>query len=303
MIAIPDQTGRTVVVTGASPGGLGQFVALELARHGARVVLAGRNPEKLTGTREAVLAQVPGASTEELVVDLASLDSVRSAAERAKELGAIDVLVNNAGVMAPPYQRTGDGFELQMATNHLGPFLLTGMLLPQLVESGDGRVVAVSSQMHRVARTAPLEDPRLQTTRYRRWPQYGATKLANLLFTFELERRLRERALPVRALAAHPGYAGTHLVANGQLGRSSGVLAGILGAANRAVAQPAAHGAWPLLMAATADLPGGTYCGPGGAGEARGAPQVVGTSAVARDEDAQRRLWQLSEEAVGLRWP
>ncbi len=214
------------------------------------------------------------------------------------------MLVNNAGVMAPPYQRTGDGFELQMATNHLGPFLLTGLLLPQLVESGDGRVVAVSSQMHRVARTAPLEDPRLQTTRYRRWPQYGATKLANLLFTFELERRLREQDLPVRALAAHPGYAGTHLVANGQLGRSSGVAGRHPGCgqpgggpAGRARGVAAADGRDRRPAGRHLLRPGRRRRGP------RAAPGRRARPALARDEDAQRRLWQLSEEAVGLRWP
>ena len=144
------------------------------------------------------------------------------------------MLVNNAGVMGTPYHRTADGLELQMATNHFGPFLLTGLLLPQLVASGDGRVVAVSSQMHRIARTAPLDDPHVQQGRYQRWPTYGQTKLANLLFTYELDRRLRRAELPVKALAAHPGFASTHLAANGQYGRSSGGRASILDGAIKA---------------------------------------------------------------------
>ncbi len=237
------------------------------------------------------------------MLDLASLDGVRAAAEQAAGLGAIDVLVNNAGVMATPYSRTVDGFSLQMATNHFGPFLLTGLLLPQLAASGSGRVVTVSSQMHRLARRAPLGDPRVKPRLHSRWNTYSETKLANLLFTFELDRRAAAAALPVSALAAHPGLSGTHLIANGQFGRSSGGLATIFDAAAKAVSQSAAMGALPLLMAATADLPGSTYCGPSGFNESRGLPTTVGCSALARDPDAARQLWELSEEAVGLSWP
>ncbi len=246
---------------------------------------------------------MPDAELLPLLIDLADLTSVRQAAAEAARIGPLDVLVNNAGVMAPAYQRTADGFELQMATNHFGPFLLTGLLLPQLVASGDGRVVTVASQMHRVARDAPLGDPRADRHPYLRWPEYGQSKLANLLFTFELDRRLRDAALPIRALAAHPGFAGSHLVVNGQLGRASGPVASILDAAVRAVSQSVADGALPTLMAATADLPGGTYCGPAALGEMRGRPVVVQPSEQARDRDAQRRLWELSEEAVGLAYP
>ena len=189
-----------------------------------------------------------------------------------------------------------------MATNHFGPFLLTGLLLDQLVASGDGRVVTLSSQMHRTARSAPLGDPRAER-RYSRWRVYGQTKLANLLFTHELDRRLCRAGLPVSALAAHPGLAGTHLVVNGQMRGIEARGAAILDAAVKAVSQSAEAGAWPALMAATADLPGGTYVGPGGRGEAGGRPRVVGSTALARDEVAQRRLWELSEETVGLAWP
>lgn len=300
---LPDQTGRTTLVTGCTLGGIGFHVALELARRGGRVVLAGRSADRVADAEQRIRSEVPGADPGRLVVDLADLGSVRNAAARADGFGPLHCLVNNAGVMAPPYSRTTDGFELQLATNHFGPFLLTGLLLPQLVASEAGRVVTVSSQMHRRARQAPLEDPRRQPDRYRRWQQYSMSKLANLLFTFELDRRLREAGLPVRALAAHPGHSGTHLVANGRLGRSSGGAASILDAANRAVSQSSADGALPVLMAATADLPGGTYCGPGGVGQLRGLPRVVGCSRLARDEQAQRALWELSEQAVALRYP
>ncbi len=300
---IPDQAGRTVLVTGTTVGGLGHHTALELARRGALVVLAGRSEAKLVETEQAIRAEVEHPVLERLTVDLSSLDSVRSAAAEASALGPIHVLVNNAGVMGTPQTRTEDGLELQLATNHFGPFLLTGLLLPQLVASEGARVVAVSSQFHRYARSAPLGDPRSQAGRYSRWPAYAQTKLANLLFTYELERRLREGGLPVQALAAHPGFAGTHLAANGQYGRSSGGIASILDAAIKAVSQSAAAGAWPTLMAATADLPGGTYCGPSGLQEMSGAPQVVTSSRRSYDEDAQRRLWDISEQTTGISYP
>lgn len=299
---MPDQSGRTALVTGVSLGGLGHHTALELARRGARVVLAGRTEARLGETERAIVSEVPGAELSLLVVDLADLASVRRAAQEAPD-GPLHLLVNNAGVMAPSYHRTVDDLELQLATNHFGPFLLTGLLLPALADSGDGRVVTVSSQAHRSARRAPLGDPHVQEGRYWRWQVYGQTKLANLLFTFELQRRLASAGLPVRALAAHPGFAGTHLVTNGQLGRSSGPVASILDAAVRAVSQSAADGALPTLMAATADLPGGTYCGPSRMAQWRGAPQVVDCSDQARDVDAQRRLWELSQETVGLTYP
>lgn len=301
---IPDQAGRTIVVTGPSLGGLGHHTALELARRGARVVLAGRTPRKLDETAVAITDEVPAADVVPLVVDLSDLASVRSAGAAAAALGPIDVLVNNAGVMGVSGPRTADGFEMTMATNHFGPFLLTGLLLPQLATAGaGGRVVTVSSQFHRVARRAPLEDPRDTSRRSDPWGAYARSKLANLLFTLELDRRCRTAEVPVKALAAHPGFAGTHLAANGQYGRSSGGIASILDATIRAVSQSAAAGAQPTLMAATADLPGGTYCGPSGPGEMAGRPQVTLTSRRAKDPDAARRLWEISEQATGLRYP
>ena len=296
---IPSQADRTALVTGVSAGGLGDFTARELARAGAHVVLAGRNPDKLAETERSLLEEVPAASLERMVVDLASLESVREAA--ASSADPLDLLVNNAGIMAPPYSRSVDGLESQLTTNHFGPFLLTGLLLPRLRPGA--RVVTVASQMHRVATRAPLGDPRQKPRPYLRWIAYSQTKLANLLFTFELDRRLRAAGRPVSALAAHPGYAGTHLVVNGRFGRSSGGVATILDAVNRRVSQSPEAGAWPTLMAATADLPGATYCGPSGPAEAYGPPQVVGCARLARDPEVARRLWELSEETTGIRYP
>lgn len=300
---IPDQTGRTAVVTGPTVGGLGHHTALELARCGARVVLAGRNPTKVEETVAAIREEVPGAALEALHLDLASLASVRQAAAAAEQVGPIDLLVNNAGVMGTPYSRTADGLELQMATNHFGPFLLTGLLLPQLQASDDGRVVTVASLMHHIAGRAPLGDPREERGRYHRWRVYGASKLANLLFTAELDRRLAAAGSSVRAFAAHPGFAGTHLAANGQYGRSSGGVASVLDGTIRAVSQSASAGAWPTLMAATQDLPGGTFVGPGGPGQFAGPPRVVGRSRLARREDVAEKLWAISEKVADIRYP
>jgi len=301
---IPDQAGRTIVVTGTTVGGLGHHTALELARRGARVVITGRSPDRLAETESAIHAEAPAALLETVELDLADLSSVRRAAADVSRLGPIDVLVNNAGVMGTPYHRTGDGLELQLATNHFGPFLLTGLLLPQLVASEDGRVVAVSSQMHRIARSAPLGDPRVQQGRYQPWPTYGQSKLANLLFTYELDRRLRRAELPVKGLAAHPGFASTHLAANGQYGRAVGGRASILDGVIKLVSpNTAAQGAWPTLMAATAELPGATYVGPDGFLEWGGRPRVTTSNKLSNDEAAQRRLWELSEETTGVTYP
>lgn len=297
-----DQSGRTFAVTGATSG-LGRETALQLAIAGARVILAGRSESKLKATTESIRRQAPKAELDPLVVDLADLASVRRAAARSVRLGAIDVLINNAGVMATPRQRTADGLDLQLATNHFGPFLFTGLLMPQLVAAGSGRVVMVSSAMHHLARSAPLGDPRDASGPYRRWPIYAQTKLANLLMTFELQRRSDAEGLPLQALAAHPGYAATHLLSYGQTMRQGGPLASVFDATARATAQSAAMGALPTLMAATADLPGGTFCGPSGFRELRGLPHVVTPSRLARTGDAQRKLWKLSEETVGLAWP
>jgi NAD(P)-dependent dehydrogenase (short-subunit alcohol dehydrogenase family) len=302
---MPDQSGRTAVVTGPTAGGLGWFTALELVRRGARVVLAGRTPSRLDEAATSLCTEVPHATVERLVLDLTSLSAIRAAAEEASGLGAIDLLVNNAGVMAPAYSRTADGLEVQLATNHFGPFLLTGLLLPQLAASGAGRVVTVSSLMHRSARFAPLGDPRLEPGPYGMvgtWRAYAQSKLANLLFTYELDRRLRAAGVPVSAYASHPGIATTHLMRNGPLARIP-LGRPVVETAMRAVFQTPAAGAGPTLMAATADLPGGTFTGPSRAGEWAGPPQVVTSSRRAQVVEDQRLLWELSEQTVGLSYP
>jgi NAD(P)-dependent dehydrogenase (short-subunit alcohol dehydrogenase family) len=290
------------LVTGVTSG-LGEATVLELVGRGAEVVMAARNQDKLAAAVADVRRRVPSAVVHPLLVDLADLTSVRRAADEARTFGPLHLLVNNAGVMATPYQRTTDGFELQMGTNHFGPFALTGLLMPQLLESGDARVVSVASQAHRMARRAPLEDPRLPNGRYRRWLAYADSKLANQLFTFELERRARAAGLPLKALAAHPGYASTSLMGTGRIGENTKLRTRILTAAFAVAGQSAEMGALPTVMAATADLPGGTYVGPSGFAQMHGLPKVVGTRRLARDPEAARRLWDVSEQATGIRYP
>ncbi len=294
---LPDLTGKRFVVTGVTAG-LGTQTALELAKAGAETVLVARSPEKLARTREQIAAEAPESTLHSIRMDLADQSSIRVGAAEIAAIGPVDVLINNAGVMALPYARTVDGFELQFGTNHLGPFLLTGLLLPQLVASGDGRVVALASNAHRVARRVPLGDPRVQHGRYSKWGAYSSSKLANLMFTFELDRRLRSAGLPVTAVAAHPGYTATELV-----GKTGGFGGSFMTAATNLLGQKAALGALPTLMAATADVPGSTYIGPKNLGEMSGLPTVVKARRKAYDEELQRRLWALSEIATGIRYP
>jgi NAD(P)-dependent dehydrogenase (short-subunit alcohol dehydrogenase family) len=277
---MPDQSGRTVVVTGANSG-LGLVTARALTAAGARVILACRDVAR----GEAVAPS--GAEVHRL--DLADLGSVRAFAAAAP--GEIDVLVNNAGVMAVPHKRTADGFELQFGTNHLGHFALTGLLLGRVRD----RVVTVSSAMHRIGRIV-LDDLNWESRRYHRWPAYGQSKLANLLFTFELTRRLEAAGSPVRAFAAHPGYARTNLVSH-----TESFLDHVMALGNSFAAQTAEMGALPTLYAATVpELPGGSYVGPGGFLEQRGYPKVVGSAAAARDAAVARALWERSEELTGV---
>jgi NAD(P)-dependent dehydrogenase (short-subunit alcohol dehydrogenase family) len=299
---VPDLSGRRALVTGVTSG-LGETVALELARAGAEVVLAARSPDKLDATEAHLRRQLPDARLRRLRVDLADLGSVRRAAAEASALGPLHLLVNNAGVMATPYQRTVDGFELQLATNHLGPFALTGLLLPALVASGDARVVSTGSQAHRMARRAPLGDPRAPRGRYSRWEAYAQSKLAHLMFAFELDRRLHAAGLPVVAVAAHPGFSATGLMSTGLGEGGSRATRAVLVGAFRALGQPPRLGALPTLMAATADLPGGSYVGPRDFFQMRGQPRLVGARRLARDPDARRRLWELSEAATGVSYP
>ncbi|MDN5893325.1 MAG: oxidoreductase [Nocardioides sp.] len=299
---MPDLSGKTFLVTGVTSG-LGRETALELVRHDARVILAARSRHKLHDLRDELHRERPGAPVEQVVVDLTDLASVRKAGVATSKLGPIDVLINNAGVMATPAQRSTLGLDLQMVTNHFGPFLLTGLLLPQLAASGDGRVVTVSSSMHHFARSAPLGDPFKAPQRYRRWQVYAQSKLANLMFTYEFDRRLRAAGVPIKALAAHPGYSATHLLSYGQTMKASGGITGILDAAMKAGAQRPEMGAMPSLMAAVDDLPGGTFTGPSGFRELRGLPTVVKSSRLSRDESEQRELWEISQKTVGIRYP
>ena len=295
---IPDLTGRRALVTGVTSG-IGESTVLELARHGAEVILGARNPDKLEATIRRIEGEVPGAALHPLEIDVSDLSSVHRAANQVDQ--PLHLLINNAGVMATPHQRTADGLELQMATNYYGPFALTGLLFPRLVDSGDGRVVAISSQGSRMARRAPLDDPRDQSRRYGRWQAYFASKLADLLFLFELDRRCREQRVPVKGLAAHPGYSSTGLMGTGRnTGDRMRFTATILQAVFAAVGQPASLGALPTLMAATADLPGSTYIGPRGLLQMKGEPRIVSPRRLALDREAQRRLWEISEEATGV---
>ncbi len=299
---IPPLYGRQALVTGVTSG-LGQRTATVLARAGADVVLAARNPDKLEATRAAIQEQAPSAVLKPLVVDLADLGSVRRAAAQAEDFGPLNILVNNAGVMATPYERTVDGYELQLATNHLGHFALTGLLLEQLIASGGARVVTVSSNMARTVRRVSLRDPSVQHGRYRKWRAYGESKLANLLFTFELDRRLSAAGLPVTAVAAHPGYSHTNLVDAGMNWDRRRVDGAIAVALTPLLGQSAEDGALPQIMAATAPgLRGGTYVGPSGPFEMAGPPRIVTPPAAGRDATQAEALWVLSENATGVRY-
>jgi NAD(P)-dependent dehydrogenase (short-subunit alcohol dehydrogenase family) len=292
---MPDQGGRIAVVTGANSG-LGLVTARELAKAGAQVVLACRNLGKGEAARREIEAVAPGAPLELEELDLASLDSVRSFAQRFRAgHGGLDLLINNAGVMAPPRGETAEGFELQLGTNHLGHFALTALLLDQLEGREDARVVTLSSTVHRTGRIA--FDNLGGERRYFRWRAYGQSKLANLLFALELERRLRSAGSTVKSLAAHPGYAATNL----QFAAPPLVDRLVMQLGNRVIAQSDEMGALPTLYAATApDLAGGTYVGPDGLAEQRGYPKPVSPSKAARDEQVARRLWQVSEEMTGV---
>jgi len=285
-IDLPDMTSRTVVVTGANSG-IGRAAADALAAAGARVVLAVRDTTK----GEAAAAAMPG-NTEVRRLDLASLESIRAFA--ADWQGELSLLINNAGVMAPPLSRTADGFELQFGTNHLGHFALTNLLIEQVT----GRVVTVSSTAHRMG-AIDFDDLNWERKPYRRWRAYGQSKLANLLFTAELQRRLDAAGSRIIATAAHPGYAATNL----QFHSGSGLMDRLSSVGNRIFAQDERGGALPALYAATADVAGNSFVGPSGFMEQRGAPKLVGRSAAARNADAARRLWDVSEELTGVRFP
>ncbi|HET7356538.1 MAG TPA: oxidoreductase [Nocardioidaceae bacterium] len=300
---LPDLTGRRALVTGVTSG-LGRHTAVELARRGAEVLLAARNETRLCRLVEQVRKAVPGAQVRTLRLDLAELKSVRRAAAEASSYGPLDILVNNAGVMAAPHRSTADGFELHYGTNHLGHFALTGLLLPQLAASGEARVVTVSSQFHRVVRSVPLGDRTMHSGHYQRWIAYARSKLANLLFAFELQRRCSAHAVPVTSVGAHPGFASTNLMTAGLSMDRNGLDRTLVDAATALFAQPVEMGALPILMAAAdRTVPGGTYVGPAGPGGMRGLPHQARASRAAYDARLAAGLWRLSEEATGVRFP
>jgi len=296
---VPDQTGRTIVITGATSG-LGLASAHVLAGAGARVLLAARNPEKAARARDEVAAGATGPAPEVVALDLTDLGSVRAAAAAiAERVDALDVLMNNAGIMAPPLGRTAQGFEAQLGTNHFGHFALTGLLLPQLRAATAARVVTTSSGAHKAGRMR-WHDLNWQHG-YRRWLAYGQSKLANLLFAFELDRRSGAHGAAIVSVAAHPGYAATHLQAAAPEASGRKLTARFMELGNRILAQSAEDGALPQLYAATMpDVVGGEYFGPDRLSELRGAPVRVKGTRRANDTADAGRLWDVSERLTGV---
>jgi NAD(P)-dependent dehydrogenase (short-subunit alcohol dehydrogenase family) len=293
---IPDQTGRTAVITGANTG-LGYETAAALAAKGAHVVLAVRNTDKGKAAADLIARRSPVASVDVQELDLTSLDSIRAAADQLRsKYDTIDLLINNAGVMMTPKGLTKDGFELQFGTNHLGHFAFTGLLLDRIVAAPGSRVVTVSSVGHRFARNGIRFDDLQWEKDYSRVGAYGQAKLANLMFTYELQRRLQ--GTHTIAAAAHPGGSRTELTRN--LPSVVGAVSGLL----EPLFQGADMGALPTLRAATdPGVIGGQYFGPDGFGEQRGYPKVVASSRASHDVDAQRRLWTVSEQLTGVEFP
>jgi NAD(P)-dependent dehydrogenase (short-subunit alcohol dehydrogenase family) len=293
---MPDQTGRVAVITGANTG-LGYETALALAEHGAQVVLAVRNLDKGKDAAARITAKSPDAEVALQELDLTSLQSIRAAAEQLRsDYDRIDLLINNAGVMWTPRQVTKDGFELQFGTNHLGHFALTGLLLDRLLPIAGSRVVTVSSIGHRIRADIHFDDLQWERS-YSRVGAYGQAKLANLLFTYELQRRLAPRGTTI-ATAAHPGGSRTELTRN--LPRPLAAVSSVI----EPLFQGADMGALPTLRAATdPGVLGGQYYGPDGFGEQRGYPKLVASSDKSHDVDLQRRLWTVSEELTGVVYP
>ena len=293
---IPDQTGRVAVITGANTG-LGYETAAALAAKGAQVVLAVRNLDKGKDAASRIAQATPGAKVELQELDLTSLDSIHAAAEQLKtDHDTIDLLINNAGVMFTPKSTTKDGFELQFGTNHLGHFAFTGLLLDRVLAAPGSRVVTVSSVGHRFARQGIRFDDLQSDRDYSRVGAYGQAKLANLLFTYELQRRLA--GTQTIATAAHPGGSNTELARNlpAALRGLTAVIAPLM--------QDPDMGALPSLRAATdPSVLGGQYYGPDGFAEQRGYPKVVSSSTASHDVDAQRRLWKVSEELTKVNFP
>ena len=301
-----DLTGRTAIVTGGNSG-IGLRTAVELARRGARVTITSRDTVRGERALRELRAKATGADAEVRELDLADLASVKDFADSyAQDSERLDLLVNNAGVMAlPRRETTADGFERQLGTNHLGHFALTGRLLRLLeaadAETRDVRVVTVSSNAHRAGRLR--RDDLMRVAGYQAWSAYGQSKLANLLFTHELQRRCEDAGSGVKAVAAHPGLAATNLVAAGPLSKAPKAVGALANGITALVSQPAAVGAWPTLRAATdPDVEGGEYFGPSWPGQWRGAPVQVDTSPAAQSLDDADWLWEESERLTGVRY-
>lgn len=300
---IPSQTGRTAIITGSNSG-LGYFTALELARAGASVTMAVRTPAKGEKARKELLALAPGANIRVVELDVSSLASIKKFAEswQEKHTDGLDVLINNAGVMAIPRLVTVDGFEMQLGTNHLGHFALTGQLLPALSQKFGSRVVNVSSTAHR-AGTMDWDDL-MGEKRYSPWRRYGQSKLANLLFTSELNTRLEQAGLNITSMAAHPGYAATNLASVAPDMKGSGAESlerRLMDWGARTIAQPGDWGALPTLYAATVvDLPGNSFIGPDGFAAQTGYPHIAKRSKKAQNVEDARRLWSVSEKLTGV---
>lgn len=296
---IPDQSGKVAVVTGANSG-LGYHTALELARKGAKVVLACRNLDKTGAAIKKMKGEAPGLELRPMPLDLADLSSVQRFSELFDgEYERLDLLVNNAGVMALPPRQTADGFEMQLGTNHLGHFALTGRLLPRLLAADHARVVTVTSIMHRMGKMY-FDDLDLQSG-YEKWKAYGQSKLANLLFAYELHRRFVRAGCAAMSVASHPGYTRTNLQRVGPEMEGATLKLKILNLAHRIAAQEAPMGALPTLYAATArTVSSGDLIGPGGFMELWGHPVKVQSSARSHDEAAAARLWEVSEERTGV---
>lgn len=298
---VPDRTGRTIVVTGANSG-IGLETTRELARNGATVVMACRSTDRGKSSAEDVRGDVPDADLRVEQCDLADLESVHTFADRLAE--PIDVLINNAGTMAIPREETADGFETQFGVNHLGHFALTGLLLENLLAEDDvsgpaARVVTVSSGLHERS-TIDFDDLHGDRS-YDPWDAYAQSKLANVLFAYELERRFRTADANAASLAVHPGYADTNLQFRGLGDRASRLERVVRRLMNALLAQSPERGALPTLYAATApDADGGGYYGPGGLASMRGSPERQASSDLSYDRDLARRLWRRSREETGV---
>ena len=297
---IPDLSGKTAAITGVT-GGLGVNTAIELGRHGASLIVTARDDAKAATALEHIEKEAPGTKVDVIELDLADLTQTKAAAASlAGTVKHLDILINNAGVMATPQRLTVDGFELQMGTNHLGHFAWTATLWP-LLKSSQTRVVTVASFAHSWVRGIDLRSLTTQGSprRYRRWQSYGESKLANLLFALELNRRVKDAGINVVSVAAHPGYASTNLTSAGPSIGGNSLRAMGMHQITRIVAQSAAMGAWPLLMAATdPKLAGGEYTGPSHLRQMRGNPKLVGMTGTARDPELADILWTASEQAV-----